>query len=157
MRKGILSMKHTEYKPIYRIKLVRDKYITIDSRPKLEPNETAQICRKYFKDLDREHLLLLMLDAQNKVIGMHIVSTGTINQSGFYIREIIKACLLCNCTACIIAHNHPSARIEPSEEDLRCTQKLKSTLKIMGITLHDSLIVGDKKIYGIITSGKWEI
>lgn len=91
----------------------------------------------------REHFVALLLDTRHRTIGIHTVSIGTINCSVVSPAEVMKAALLANATAVIVAHNHPSGDPEPSAEDRAVTKRLVEAGKILGIDLLDHLIIGD--------------
>ena len=91
--------------------------------------------------LEREHFCILFLDTRNRVIEFNPMFKGTINKTNVHPREVIKRALALNCSAVILAHNHPSGRCEPSEPDKRITQLLKEALEIVDIRLLDHFIV----------------
>lgn len=92
---------------------------------------------------DQENFVLVTISATNEVINRHDVFKGTIDSTAFSTREIIKLALLDNARSIIVAHNHPSGGLTPSEEDMMCTQKLFNSCRLMNITLLDHLIVSE--------------
>jgi len=82
-----------------------------------------------------------MLNAKNEIIGVNIVSTGTISSAQVYPREVMKPAIIANAVAIILAHNHPSGHTSPSSEDVSITRLIIRASKIMGITVHEHLIV----------------
>jgi DNA repair protein RadC len=85
----------------------------------------------------------LALDIKNKIIGIHIVSVGSINSSIVHPREVFKAAILNNAARIIIFHNHPSGDPTPSPEDINVTKRICEAGEIIGIELIDHIIVGD--------------
>lgn len=79
----------------------------------------------------------------DRLIGVFELSHGTFNATFMQPREIFTQLCLCGATAFIIAHNHPSGSIEPSQEDIEITQRLKKAGEMMNITLLDHIIIGD--------------
>jgi len=100
-----------------------------------------------FKNQDREMFIVIGLDTDNKPCYREINSMGTLNSSLIHPREVFKKAIIMSCNSIIIAHNHPSGNIEPSEEDIQITNKLKQAGEIIGIKLLDHIIItkGDYK------------
>ena len=88
---------------------------------------------------------ILCLDARHKVIGIHIISEGTVNEAQIYIREIATRALLNNAVNIIIFHNHPSGGLNPSQSDVAITRKIKEALEILNIQLLDHIILGENE------------
>ncbi len=91
----------------------------------------------------REHFIILCLDNQNRLISEETMSVGTVNQTGFYTREVVNAALKHQAQAVILRHNHPSGELKPSRADIDVTRDIKKALAVMGVTLHDHLIIAD--------------
>ena len=104
------------------------------------------------KDSDTEKMMLLYLDAQNNLIGIHVV-VGTLNQAVVYPREVFKHALLHCAAAIIMIHNHPSGFVRPSDCDIRLTNKVKEVRKELDILLHDHLIVAEDRFYSMREDG----
>jgi DNA repair protein RadC len=68
---------------------------------------------------------------------------GTIDGASVHPREVVKACVRFNAAACIFAHNHPSGVCEPSQADMRITQRLKDALALIDVRVLDHVIVGE--------------
>lgn len=96
---------------------------------------------------EREVFSVLFLDNQNRLLKSDNLFYGTVNQTNIYIREIIKAALLCNAAAIIIGHNHPSGNVEPSDADCVMTNKVRQACELMDIRFLDHIIVGHKAYY----------
>jgi len=124
------------------LKLVREKkteYLsTIHS-----PIDAVIILQPMLEDCDREKFIALLLDTKNHVVAANTVSIGTVNASLVHPREIFKVALLCNASAVILAHNHPSGNPTPSHEDIDITNRLKKAGEILGIEVLDHIIIGD--------------
>ena len=93
------------------------------------------------RDLTHEVFAVLVLDAQNAVIATVELSRGTLNASLVHPREVFKAAVDNLGAAVLVVHNHPSGNPEPSGEDIAITHQLAEAGKILGIPLHDHLIV----------------
>ena len=86
-------------------------------------------------------VMVLCLDSQNRLIADETISRGTVNQTSVYPREIVNLALRHFAHAVIIVHNHPGAETKPSRADIEVTKDIKKALAVMGIALHDHLIV----------------
>lgn len=91
--------------------------------------------------LQREVFLLLLLDAQNRVIAQETLFEGTLTQTSVYPREVVKRALHHNAASVIFAHNHPSGVAEPSRADEMLTQSLKQALALVDVRVLDHFIV----------------
>lgn len=91
---------------------------------------------------EREALLVLFLDGQNRVIEVAELFQGTIDGASVYPREVVKAALKVNAAAIILAHNHPSGHVKPSEADKRITARIVDALGLVDVRVLDHIIVG---------------
>ncbi len=90
---------------------------------------------------------MLTLDTKNHVTGVFEVTVGTLNASIVHPREVFQRAILQNASAIIIAHNHPSGNPEPSKEDIKITDRIMDSGKILGINVLDHIIVGEDNRY----------
>lgn len=108
--------------------------------------ESPQMVKQYLhvklSALENEHFLAVYLDNRHKVIAAVDHFQGTVNAAAVYPREIVKAGLLNNAAACIIAHNHPSGWAEPSGADIQITRRIKEALDTVDIRLLDHIVIG---------------
>jgi DNA repair protein RadC len=107
------------------------------------PAETANYLRARLRDYDHEVFACLMLDNRNRVIALRELFRGTIDGASVYPREVVKQALADNAAAVILAHNHPSGVSEPSQADIRITERLRKALALVDIRVLDHVIVGD--------------
>jgi DNA repair protein RadC len=91
----------------------------------------------------QEQLALLLLNTRHKLIGVHIVSIGSINESIADPRDVLRPVILSNSHAAILMHNHPSGESAPSEMDRRMTQRMKDCFNLLRCNLLDHIIVGN--------------
>ncbi len=84
------------------------------------------------------------LNTKNQIIGMEMISKGTLNASLVHPREVFKGALLANANALILAHNHPSGDVEPSEADKKVTAMLVEAGKLLDVKILDHVIIGSK-------------
>ena len=103
--------------------------------------------RKYFAVFGgnslnyKESFYALYLNRANKVLGYQLVSLGGISGTVVDVRCIYQAALKALAVNLIIAHNHPSGNNEPSDSDIKITQKLKEAGQLLDIQVIDHLIL----------------
>jgi DNA repair protein RadC len=105
------------------------------------------------RDRPRECFLVVYLDAKNRVIALETLSEGTLTASSVYPREVIRSALQHHAAALIFAHNHPSGEPRPSEEDLAVTRQLVFAARVMGLVVHEHLIIGDNRCFSFADEG----
>jgi DNA repair protein RadC len=88
-----------------------------------------------------EVFCVMFLNTQNQLIEFKKMFTGTIDSAGVYPREIVKEALLLNAKSIIIAHNHPSGALEPSQADKSITRRIRDACNLLDINLLDHIIV----------------
>ena len=111
---------------------------------------------QYLLDLKSEPVEkfgIIALNTKDKIVGIHIIGTGTIDQIYIEPRQVYMAALLNNAKAIIAFHNHPSGDATPSRDDLFLTQRLKKAGKIMCIELLDHLITGERNYVSLREQG----
>lgn len=139
--------------PRFRVQLVREGTHTAPLKVISSPHDAYTLLRDWMADQDREHFCLLMLDTRHQVIGLNVVSIGSLNASIVHAREVFKPCLLANCAAVILAHNHPSGDPDPSQEDIALTTRLKQGGELLGIPVIDHLVIGDERFVSLKERG----
>lgn len=90
---------------------------------------------------DREQFVVALLNAKNAIIGLNIVSVGVLSSAPVHPREVLKPAILANSSAMILCHNHPSNDLSPSTDDLEVTRKIIKAADIIGIQIHEHLII----------------
>ena len=93
------------------------------------------------RDKKQEYFICLSLSGANEVLASRIVTVGLLDSSPVHPREVFADPLSDRAAAVIVAHNHPSGRLEPSTEDLALTQRLARAGELLGIRLLDHVIV----------------
>lgn len=139
--------------PRYRVTLVRDNRAVPPSSPVTTSVAAAAILRPLFDGLDREQFLVCGLDAKHSIIGVNVVSIGSLTLAIVHPREVFKPLILMSAGAWICAHNHPSGDITPSQEDRVLTSRLRQGAELLGITLLDHLILTDERCYSFADQG----
>ncbi len=111
----------------------------------------------YMQDMsymETEHVYVLLLDTKMRRIGDYLASIGSVNSSQVPVREIIREALRRNAVNIILIHNHPSGDPTPSEADSKISRNLYLACRVSGITLADSIIIGDKGYYSFREEGR---
>lgn len=101
----------------------------------------------------KEHFIVLLLDSQNNLIDILDISTGTLNETLVHPREVFEPAVRKLAAYMILAHNHPSGDLEPSDSDLRLTQRLQSVGELTGISVIDHFIVSSAGCFSLREKG----
>jgi DNA repair protein RadC len=111
---------------------------TVDS-----PTKAGSYYQSFFEDVkEKEYFACSFLNTKSQIITTQILSTGSVNESPVYPREIVKAALLHDAHTVILAHNHPSGNPEPSPQDIEITKHIHQALNTVRINLVDHIISG---------------
>jgi proteasome lid subunit RPN8/RPN11 len=128
-----------EYAAVAVVRLVKEA--TVPSFDVSSSARAAEFARPFFEGLPIEHFGVMLLNSANRVILYSKVSEGILNSSLVHPREVFQRAILGNACGVILVHNHPSGNPEPSGEDLRVTRQLVEGGKVLGIPVHDHLIL----------------
>lgn len=122
----------------------------IDKEAILSSSEAYKLLKNLFNPNTisyQEECLVLYLNHASKLLGAQKLSKGGINSTVVDIRIILATALKSLSTGIILAHNHPSGKLVPSEADKRLTKQLNDACDLMDIKLIDHLIIGPKEGY----------
>lgn len=100
-----------------------------------------------------EVFLCLYLDTKNCLIASEELFRGSLTETAVYPREIVRQALHNNAAALIVAHNHPSGLIEPSDADISLTLHLQQSLALIEVRLLDHFIVANTEVYSFAEAG----
>lgn len=103
----------------------------------------GQYLQEELSNLNQENVMALYLNTKNEIIKKDIVFIGSLNSSVAHPREIFNRAISYSAARIIIAHNHPSGNIEPSEADLSFTNRMVEAGELIGIELLDHFIIGE--------------
>lgn len=109
------------------------------------PDDVAAVYGPLMRDLKREIFKVVLLNTANIIIGDYTISEGGLAASIVEPRAVFQRAVLDNAAAIICLHNHPSGNPEPSREDIRITRQLVEAGKLMGIPVHDHLIIAGQQ------------
>lgn len=138
------------------IKAVADRFLErklIKKDPLNNSKDLFDYLYHSIRDKNRECFKVVFMDAKNKVIAVETLFKGTLTASAVYPREVILAALRHHAAALIFAHNHPSGDPKPSPDDVSLTRQLICACRVMGITVHDHLIIGDDTYFSFADQG----
>lgn len=106
-----------------------------------------------FADLNHEEFWILLLNRANMVLGKYLISKG--GQAGTVAdpKIIFKIALENNAASIVLAHNHPSGNLKPSEADIRLTKKMVEAGKMLELTVADHIIVANSGYFSFLDEG----
>ena len=104
-------------------------------------------------NLTRERVRVLYLDTRNRLILDHHVGDGSIDEAAIHPREVIRKAFDIGATALILVHNHPSGNPEPSPADIQITKRIAEAGRLLGVTVHDHVIVGGSEHVSLRSRG----
>lgn len=108
----------------------------------------------HFADRSQEHFLCVSLNGAHEVLSLRVITIGLVNKTQVHPREVFADVIAERATAIIVAHNHPSGNLEPSDSDRRLTQQLVEAGQILGIKVLDHIIISKKGFYSFKEVGE---
>ncbi|MDP9955036.1 DNA repair protein RadC [Epilithonimonas hungarica] len=118
--------------------------------------DAVEVFRAHFDadEMDyRESFFALYLNQANKVLGIKKISECGISSTLVDVRIVMQAALLCNASAIIVAHNHPSGNLKPSSCDIKMTSQIKEAAKILSLNLLDQVILTSDSHFSFADEG----
>jgi len=138
------------------IKAVADRYLEKRLLHQDALNNSKELFEYLYhsiRDKTRECFNVVFLDAKNRVVATETLFEGTLTASSVYPREVVLAALNQHAAALIFAHNHPSGDPKPSQEDIAITRQLVFACRVVGITVHEHLIIGNNRYFSFADEG----
>ena len=111
------------------------------------------LLKSSFQDLKHEEFFVIFLNNSHVVLDYKCVSKGGITATIADGRIIFKEAILLNSTSIILAHNHPSGNVQPSNSDINLTKNLKEFGKCVDINILDHIIVADNLYFSFVDNG----
>jgi DNA repair protein RadC len=142
-----MNNKPLENIDIVKIQMVRDGTLEYGRKTIKGPQDLAELGLKFIKNADREVFLLVSLDTRNHINCIHVVSIGTVNTCLVAPREILKVAILSSASKIAFIHNHPSGDVDPSEDDIKITNRIAQCGDLFDIKLLDHVIICDEGRY----------
>jgi DNA repair protein RadC len=141
--------------PRYHISLVKESEMDWPTSYIRSAAEAYEIAKVIFAGYDREAMFVFMLDQKNQIIGINLISTGTLTEALIHPRELFKAIVLSNSASFLMVHNHPSGDPAPGNADRQLTARIKDVASLIGVRMIDSIIVGESSYYSFAESTEW--
>lgn len=140
--KGVGETKAIQLKAAFELARRLAEHARSELRVITTPAEAAACVREDFRLLDREEFHVLLLSTKNALIKNCPVSRGSLNASVVEPREVFKDAIAASAAGMILVHNHPSGDPTPSSEDIAITKRLIKAGELLGIAVHDHIILG---------------
>lgn len=132
------------------------RYFFPERRAVETPVEAYKLLLQNYSNRQEENFVCIMLNAAQEVLRIREISRGSVNRAIIQPREVFVYAINDRATAIIVAHNHPSGNVLPSEEDFAVTKRLLQVGKIIGIPLLDHIIFADENYFSFTENGKME-
>jgi DNA repair protein RadC len=110
---------------------------------------------RHIADRRQEHFLCISLNGANEVIAIRTVSVGLVNRALVHPREVYADPITDRAAAIIVAHNHPSGNLSPSQDDIAVTRQLQAAGQTLGIRLLDHLIFNQTTYCSLLENGQF--
>jgi DNA repair protein RadC len=151
------TLQNNSWKNVSEIDLIYKTKIKNSQRPHVTSSQYAYTLIKDCWDPGKieflEQFKVLLLNQSNKVLGIYEVSSGGITSTVVDVRLLFAAALKAGAAGLIIAHNHPSGNVLPSEPDKHITKKISMAGEVLDIKLLDHLIVTSEHYYSFADQG----
>lgn len=121
-----------------------------------DPVTVAEYYMEDLRHLEQETAILVMLNSKGRLIKDMVLSKGTVRASMISPREIFIEAVRNQAVSIILLHNHPSGIPDPSEEDIRLTERVRRSGAMLGIELLDHIIIGDCQAVSMREQGVWQ-
>jgi DNA repair protein RadC len=111
-------------------------------RPAMDNPQTVALClQAHLAHQPHEVFAVMFLDAQHRLIALEELFRGTLTETCVYPREVVLRALHHHAAAVVLAHNHPSGQVRPSEADGALTRHLAAALRLIDVRVLDHLVV----------------
>lgn len=117
------------------------------------PDDIAALYGPFMRDLRNEIFRIVLLNTANVVLGDRVISEGGLAASIVEPRAVFREAILENAAGIVCLHNHPSENPEPSREDIRVTHQLVDAGQIVGIPIHDHIIIAGHQYTSLAERG----
>ncbi|NIJ52186.1 JAB domain-containing protein [Dyadobacter arcticus] len=139
------------------IQLIYKTNVQASQRPKIASSKDAYNVLMQSWNPDRlefiEEFKILLLNNASRVLGIFEVSKGGISGASADVRIVFAAALKANATGIILAHNHPSGQLVPSDADKYITENMRKAGEVLNIRVLDHLIVTAEGFYSFSNDG----
>jgi DNA repair protein RadC len=153
-------MESTDEKRVFEVAEIQLSYKPIvkpSLRPKITKSKDAYEILLHCWDQDSieifEQFRILLLNRAHKVLGSRLISSGGIAGTVADPKLIFAVALQGLASGIILAHNHPSGNLNPSQADIDLTKKLKEAGRFLELPVLDHIIVTSEKYYSFADEG----
>ena len=122
----------------------------VSERPIIDSPEKAVEQLVDIRDKKQEYFVCLTLDGANRLIAKRTITIGTLTASLVHPREVFAEAITDRAASIIVAHNHPSGNLEPSQADRDVTERLQSAGELLGSELIDHVVITSKDYKSIV-------
>ncbi len=143
---GLGSAKITEI--LAAIELSK-RYLISSDQPIIDSPEKAVEQLLDIRNKKQEYFVCLTLDGANRLIAKRTITIGTLTASLVHPREVFADAITDRAASIIVAHNHPSGSLQPSDADIEVTKRLKVSANLLGVELVDHIIVTKLSFHSI--------
>ena len=150
---GLGHAKIAQFKAVIELS---KRYLTegFHNRPYVESSkDILKLLYQEMRDLDQEVFKVILLNGQNHVLKLVEVTKGTLASAQIYPREVLKVAFRHSAAALVLVHNHPSGVAKASEDDKRITRDLALACRLVGLKVHDHIIIGDNDTFSFADNG----
>ena len=113
----------------------------VSERPIIDSPEKAVAQLADIRDKKQEYFVCLTLDGANRLIAKRVISIGTLTSSLVHPREVFADAITDRAASIIVAHNHPSGTLTPSDADRQVTERLREAGELLGVALIDHILL----------------
>ena len=117
------------------------RYLLDSDQPIIDSPEKAVELLSDIRDKKQEYFVCLTLDGANRLIAKRVVTIGTLTASLVHPREVFADAIADRAASIIVAHNHPSGSLRPSQVDIATTERLKHAGELLGVQLVYHLLI----------------
>jgi len=128
-----------------------------DDRPSVAAPRDALLLFERLRTARREEVVVLLLDARHRPLGVETVAVGTVNASRLQPRDVFAPALRSGAVAVIIGHNHPSGDPSPSRADRTVTAALRAAGEMLGVAVLDHIIVAKRGHHSFRDAEGWDV
>jgi len=118
-----------------------------------ESYDVFEYYNNFLSDKKQEYFYCIYLDNKKRVIKDKLIYIGSINQSMVHPREVFKEAYLIDASAIICVHNHPSNKVEPSQNDIVITNQLVEAGEFLEVKIVDHIIIGRDRYFSFLENG----
>jgi DNA repair protein RadC len=108
---------------------------------------------RHYADRRQEHFICISLNGAHEVIAIRVVTIGLVNATQVHPREVFSDPICDRACAVLVAHNHPSGNLTPSDEDKKVTRSLRDSGSLLGIKLLDHIIFSQTEFFSFADQG----